>query len=88
MSFDVVYAERVAQEMYSWGLQLPVIDEVERKFEAELSEQPKQYLRDIGGTLQYWCKTSDSHIFLFRVRYSQSEEALIIWDCCLFPLRR
>jgi hypothetical protein len=90
MSYGVDYDESAATQLYSWGLSLGAYEEIERHIEVELSEHPTKYLRDVGGTMQYTCRfkfEGKPHVCLFRVRYSQDEQTLIIWDCHYFPFR-
>src|SRR5262249_27221913 len=96
MSYGVDFDSSAETEYYSWGLPLPVYEAVERLLEGELSMEPTRFLRRVGSSLaplQYTCRVVEQgipptvHIFLFRVRYSQDEETLIIWDCAHFPLR-
>lgn len=93
MSYGIEFDESVMNEFYSWGMPLEAYEEVERRLEVELSERPTQFLRDIGGALQYVCRVVERganpvvHICLFYVRYSRDEQTLIIWDCYHFPLR-
>ena len=93
MSYGVEFDKRAETILYSWDLPLAVYEEMERRLEIELSLDPKKYLRNIGKALQYSCRVVEQgdepkvHCFLFRVRYSQDEQTLIIWDCFHFPFR-
>src|SRR5438876_10860117 len=88
MSYGVECNKRAETELYSWNLPLAVYVEIERRLATELSEEPTRFLRNIGKAMQYTCRIIEQgsapivHIFLFRVRYSRDEQALIIWDCC------
>ena len=90
MSYGVEFDPKAETYIYSWDLDEVLCNEVYRHLDEELSERPTKYLRDVGGTMQYSCRVLHNgvqHLFVFRVRYSQSEETLIIWQCFYYPLR-
>ncbi len=96
MTYGVEFDSWADAEYLSWDVPIEVYDELERRFAVELALEPTRHLRRVGGhsaALQYTCRVVEQtdppkvHLFLFRVRYSQDEQTLIIWDCFHFPLR-
>jgi hypothetical protein len=96
MTYGVEFDSWADAEYLSWDVPIEVYDELERRLAVELALEPTRYLRRVGGNaaaLEYTCRVveqsnpSKTHLFLFRVRYSQDEQTLIIWDCSHFPLR-
>jgi hypothetical protein len=95
MSYAIEIDDAVREKMALWNLPAPVIDELQRKFDAELGLDPARHLRDVVApirAMQYNCRLIQQgdrpvvHSFIFRVRYSQDESTLIIWDAFYHPL--
>lgn len=96
MTYGVEFDSWADAEYLSWDIPIEVYDEIERRLATELALEPTHHLRRVGGNaaaLQYTYRvvepgaTARTHVFLFRVRYSQDEQTLIIWDCFHFPPR-
>jgi hypothetical protein len=96
MTYGVEFDSWADAEYLSWDIPIEVYDEIERRLATELALEPTRYLRRVGANtaaLQYTCRVVEQgisatvHFFLFRVRYSQDEQTLIIWDRFHFPLR-
>jgi hypothetical protein len=95
MSYGVEFDQAAKDEYALWGLPIEIYDQIGDRLLLDLSMEPTKHLRRLqGGCMQYVCRIIEEgpaltvHVCLFRVRYSQDEETLIIWDCLYFPLRR